>query len=306
MKNYIIKIFTLGVCVIPFAIFAQQEAQFTQYNDNMLYYNPAYAGSREVMNITALYRQQWVGIEGAPVTQSLAFHTPLKYESIGLGVSVLNDKIGPLNQTWLNVDASYTLRFKRHKGKLSFGVKGGINLVNNRVGDLYATDQNDILSSGYLKNEMLPNFGGGIYYHTDKFYVGVGVPRIIESKPDFNQLNFDDQRHYYASIGGYFKFNRMLKLRPSAMFKVTDNAPFALDLSASLIYYDKLWLGANYRLNESAGILFQYQFSNQFKLGYSYDFSVNKLMRFNYGTHEILLSYDFMFKKKSLSTPRYF
>lgn len=150
--------------------YGQQEAQFTQYLDNMLYYNPAYAGSNDHMNVTAIHRQQWVGIDGAPMTQSLSLHTPLKYESLGLGLSVLNDRIGPLNQTWVNLDFSYTLRFKKSRSKLSFGLKGGVNFVNNDLAGLSVLDQGDVGLSTNV-SEILPNLGAGVYYHSDQFFL---------------------------------------------------------------------------------------------------------------------------------------
>ncbi len=285
---------------------SQQEAQFTQYNDNMLYYNPAYAGSREMLNIALIHRQQWVGIDGAPMSQSLAIHSPLKYESIGVGLSVLNDRVGPLNQTWINADFAYSLRFKKHKGRLAFGVTGGINLLNAKLSTLYTVDQNDPMFGQDIQNKILPNIGAGIYYHSKYWYCGVSVPRVTESSYSPTQIFYNDRRHYYFSLGGYFSINRMLKLRPSTMMKFTMDAPFALDASLALIVYDKFWFGANYRVLESAGGLFQWQISDQFKLGYAFDISTTKLVRYNFGTHEILLSFDLLRKDKKFISPRFF
>lgn len=292
------------MAVTLFSVTAQQEAQFTQYNDNMMYYNPGYTGSRGMLNVTGLHRSQWVGIDGAPMSQSIAIHSPLKYESVGLGLSVLNDKVGPLNQTWLSGDFSYSIKMKK-TGKLSFGLTAGINLMNGNFTKLQATDANDALITQNIRNAISPLFGGGIYYHSDHFYAGVSVPKILEPK-DITSGRIPEQRHYYAMLGGYINVNRMLKLRPSAMLKITENAPFALDGSLAFIFYDKLWLGANYRLMESAGALLQYQITPQFKIGYSVDFSTSKLVNYNYGTHEILLSYDLLLNKKKIVTPRYF
>lgn len=301
------KLITLViVSILGLSGWAQQEAQITQYMDNMLYYNPAYAGSREALSISGLHRQQWAGISGAPVTQTLSFHSPLKNESLGLGFSLLNDRVGPLNQTWLNVDFSYTIRFKNHNGKLSFGAKGGVNLVNADLAGLFTHDINDPNLQQNYQNEIAPTIGAGIYYHSEQWFAGVGVPRILEQRPAAGDLIFDDRRHYYVMVGGYFNVNRMLKIRPSAMYKMTSGAPFALDGSLAFIFYDKLWLGGNYRLLESAGGFAQYQFSPQLKIGYAFDIATTSLMRHNFGTHEILLTYDFLFNKKSIATPRYF
>jgi len=294
---------------LGFTSTAQQEPQFTQYMDNMQYYNPAYAGSREMMNITALHRQQWAGISGAPMTTTLAMNTPLRYESLGVGLSLMNDKIGPTNATWINADVSYSLRFKKHKGRLSFGLKGGINLLNGDLSKLTKQDASEEALNTRYQNEIQPNIGGGIYYQSTQWFVGLAVPKIIQNLKDANSLTsleYLDQRHYYFTVGGYFNVNRMLKIRPSAMLKVTENAPMALDGTLAFIIYDKLWLGGNYRLEESAGVFVQYQISNQFKIGYAFEMATHKLRTYNAGSHEIMLSYDFLFKKKSLSSPRYF
>ncbi len=289
--------------------YSQQEAQFTQYMDNMQYYNPAYVGSRDAMNITALHRQQWAGFKGAPMSTTFGFHTPLRYESVGVGLSLLNDKVGPTNSTWINADVSYSLRFKKHKGRLSFGLKGGLNVLNGDLATLTKQDATDQLLNVRYQNELQPNIGGGIYYQSEQWFLGVAVPRIINNtnnNGDFTNIEYLDQRHYYLTVGGYINASRMLKLRPSAMLKVTENAPLALDMSLAFIFYDKLWLGANYRLQESGGVILQYQFSNQFKLGYAFEMSTTKMRAYNAGTHEILLSYDLLFRGKSLTSPRYF
>lgn len=306
MKNLIITSQLIIALLIGTTITAQQEAQFTQYIDNMQYYNPAYVGSSDRMNISAFHRQQWVGIEGAPMTQTLNLHTPLKYESLGLGVSVLNDRIGPLNQTWINADIGYTLKFRRHDGKLSFGMKGGINLVNNRLSELYTPDQGDFLLAENVSNQILPNLGAGVYYHSKHWFAGFSVPRIIESQSGAGELSFNDQRHFYGSLGGYFNVNRMLKIRPSTLIKFTQNSPLAVDLSLAFIFYDRLWLGANYRVQDSGGAYFQYQINDQFKLGYGFDIATSSLFRYNFGTHEVILSYSFIKKGKKITSPRYF
>lgn len=291
---------------LGFVSLGQQEAQYTQYMDNMLYYNPAYAGSRDVMNMTALHRQQWAGYKGAPITTSFTMNTPLKYKSIGVGFSFINDKIGPTNSTSLNADVSYSLRFKQNDGRLSFGLKGGVNLLNGDLSALSKQDVSDDVFSYRYQNAIQPNIGGGVYYHSKSWFVGLSVPKIVQNTRDLTSIKYMDQRHYFFTVGGYITASRMLKIRPSALLKVTENAPFALDGTLAFIFYDKLWLGGNYRLSESGGVFFQYQFSNQFKIGYAFEMATTKLRKYSAGTHEILLSYDLLFKNKSLATPRYF
>lgn len=303
MKQLILAI---GICFsVVTAVTAQQEPQFTQYTDNILYYNPAYAGSRGMMNISALHRQQWAGIEGAPMTQSFQIHTPLSYESVGIGMSVINDRIGPINQTWVNADFSYSLEFRNHS-KLAFGLKGGINLLNGKLNQLFTLQANDPQLQQNYVNTIKPNFGAGIYYHSKKWFAGVAVPKLIEPKLDNNKVRVLEKRHYYAMVGGYIQPSRMLKIRPSAMVKITDNAPITVDGSVAFIFYDKVWLAGNYRLLEGAGIYAQFQLSHQLKIGYGFDLNTSKLMRYNYGSHEIMISYDFIYKKRALVSPRYF
>lgn len=302
MRKYIILIILLQSKVI----WSQQEAQFTQYMDNMQYYNPAYAGSRGMLNMVGLHRQQWFGMSNAPMTSSFSFNTPLIYKSLGVGVSVLNDVVGPVRSNWINADLSYSLKFKKNKAKLSFGVKAGINLLNYDLAALTKQDITDEELTGVYENRLDPNVGFGIYYYSEKWFVGAASPKILETNLSNGLIHFQNQRHYYLCAGGYATLSRMLKLRPSTMLKITEGAPMALEVSLAVIFYDKLWLGANYRLEESVGLLFQYQLSKQFKFGYSFDFSTSIIRKHNAGTHELMLSYDLNLRKATISNPRYF
>ena len=302
------KIAFIFVSILSSYSFAQQQAQFTQFNDNMLYFNPAYAGTRGMMNITGVHRQQWVGFSGAPVSQTISVNTPLKkHENVGVGLSILNDKAGPLNQSWLNASFSYTLNFKRTKSKLTFGLNGGADLINANLSLLFVHDKEDENFSQNYQNKLSPNFGMGVYFHSKQFYAGISSPKIIEYNERKDQSSvFKNQRHFYAMIGGYLSINRMLKFRPSLLIKVTQGAPIALDCNAAFVVYDAFWFGANYRIGDSGGLYAQYQISNQFKLGYGFDISTTKLIQHNFGTHEVVLSYDFKFKNKRIISPRFF
>lgn len=284
---------------------AQQEAQFTQYMDNTLFVNPAYAGSNGALNATAIHREQWVGIEGRPRSTTFSLHSPLKYESIGVGLTVVNDVIGPIQQTMVYGDFSYTLKFANSPGKLSFGVKGGVNLLNSRTDQLGTTDPNDPEFMTNIQNQVNPNFGAGIYYHAPSWFAGVSTPRILES--DFGgSLTAKERRHFYIIGGGVFDLNRQWKLRPTTSVKLTTGAPVSLDLSVAAIYVEKLWLGLTHRFGDSFGAFVQYQLTPQFKAGIAYDQTITKLASYNVGTYEILLSYDFYWKDKGVKSPRYF
>lgn len=297
-------------CIVSSA-FAQQEPQFTQYMDNLQYYNPAYSGSHDRMSITALHRQQWAGFKGAPMSTSLGLHTPLSYDNLGVGLSFINDRVGPTNDTWINADVSYSVKFKNHNGRLSFGVKGGVNMMNGDLVSLIKEDASDETLNVRYKNEVKFNVGAGIYYHSDQFFIGVAVPRILQDIKDVGDLTeiqekFSLQRHYYLMLGGYINAGRMLKIRPNAMVKITENAPIAIDAGLAFIFYDKFWLGANYRVQEAAGIFAQFQITPQFKAGYAFEYSTTRMGAHSFGTHELMLGFDLLFKNKSLATPRYF
>lgn len=309
------KIFLVSIVVFQAAfVMAQQDAQFTQYNDNMLFFNPAYAGSKNYLTVTALHRQQWVGIEGAPSSQTLTLHTPLRYESVGLGLSLLNDNVGPINQTWIGGDFSYSIKLKKYRKrqlydgpKLSFGLKGVLNLLNGDISQLYVKDQNDAQLASNYTNKVTGNVGFGIYYSSKHFYMGAATPGLLEPNIAPTDIAFSRKRHMYFSVGGYFNVNRMLKIRPSAMVKIVDQAPMAIDVSTAFIFYDKFWLGFNHRILESAGIYAQYQITKQFKVGYGFDISVNRLVKYNFGTHEIMLSFDLLRNSKdAIISPRFF
>jgi len=301
------KIAVLSTVMVHGMLFAQQDIQFTQYMDNTLAVNPAYAGSNGMLNATMIHREQWVGMAGRPTSTTLGIHTPLSYESVGLGFSAVHDEIGPIQQTSFFVDASYTLRFKNSNGKLAFGIKGGMNVLSSRTAELNTTDDQDPNLMTNVRNQINPNFGGGIYYHTPKFFIGVSAPKILEQGIGISNTA-KQQRHYFLIAGGVFNLtaNEMWKLRPTTQFKMTPGAPLALDLSAALIYKQSVWFGLTHRFGDSFGAFFQYQFTPQFKAGLAYDQTISALSGFNQGTYEVLLSYDFVFKKEGIRSPRYF
>lgn len=286
-----------------FSVDAQQDPHFTQYFDNALFYNPAYAGSREMLNVTAIHREQWAGVDGRPRSTTLSIHSPLPYESVGIGITAVNDMAGPIRQTIVAADISYSLRFK-NKTKLSFGVKAGVNLLGFDRDKLYNAG-NPVSAMQQMENKANPNIGFGILYHGPKFFFGISTPKLIQNSYDGSSFNLE-KRHYFATLGYIFRLSDTWKLRPSAQVKITDGAPFSLDVSLAAIYNDKLWFGALYRLDAAFGAFVQVQITPQLKLGIASDFGTQKLRNYNSGTFEILLSYDFNFLKKGVYSPRYF
>ncbi len=285
---------------------AQQDPHFAQYFDNTLFVNPAYAGSKEVLNITAIHREQWTGFNGRPRSTTISIHSPLPYESIGVGLTAVNDQVGPMNQTMIYGDVSYTLRFKNSKSRLAFGVKGGINVINGRFSELETSVANDAKLMQNISNKINPNFGFGIYYHTPKFFVGVSSPKMMQrSYYEVSSTNLE-QRHYFGIIGGVLPLSTMWKIRPSVQVKMTEGAPVSYDLSAAFIYNDLFWIGGMYRWDAAAGAFIQVHLTRQFKIGLASEFGVKSIRNYNSGTFEVLLSYDFRFKKQGIRSPRYF
>lgn len=289
-----------------FGLNAQQDPHFTQYFDNTLFVNPAYAGSKGVMNITGIHREQWIGFDGRPRSSTFSIHSPLNYESVGVGFTLVNDEAGPVKQTMMYGDFSYTLRFKDSDHKLAFGLKAGANIINVGTSTLQTTDPNDPKLLTNVTNRVNPNFGLGVYYHSSKLFAGFSIPKFVQRSYDGLSKTSLEKRHYYFIFGGVVPVNAQWKIRPSAQVKMTAGAPVSIDLSSAGIYQDKLWFGLMYRVGSAFGVFAQYQITPQFKLGVASDFGTQQIRNYNYGTFEMLASYDFVFKKQGIRSPRYF
>jgi type IX secretion system PorP/SprF family membrane protein len=288
------------------AAIAQQQVMFTQYMFNHLAINPAYAGSHRTLSVTALARKQWVGLEGAPSTQTLSVHSPIKNQRIGIGLVLINDKIGVTKQTGLYSAYSYRIPFQ-NGGRLAFGLQIGFTAFNAKFSQVSDTDPT---FAGDVK-EVQPNVGGGVFYNTKLFYVGFSAPQLIQNTFDRDNLDSDSKmlRHYFLTAGYVFTLNRQLKLKPNILVKAVAGAPVQLDLNLNLLIQEVLWVGASWRSFESIDALLQFQITEKFQFGYSYDFSTTtKLSRVNSGSHEISLNYRVLQKKQrsKFVTPRYF
>lgn len=306
MKKTLLFIFSIFISI---SAFSQQDPMFTHYMDNTLSINPAYAGSRDALTILALNRSQWVGFDGAPVTQTLTLHTPVFTPNTGLGLSIINDKIGPLNTTSLFIDFSYRIKFE--KSYLAFGLKSGINLMKIGLADVSTSDPLDPAFTDNFKSSFMPNFGFGIYYYTDKYYLGISVPKILQNNLFDNTVQqnlIQAVRHYFFIAGTYFNLSDNIKLKPTTFVKFTPAAPVEVDFTASFIFKDKFLAGLMYRTGDAAGALLGIYLTPELYLGYSFDWSmVNTTGKYNAGSHEILLRYDFyIVDKKKIRSPRYF
>jgi len=306
------KIFTLIFLLASLGVFAQQEAMFTHYMYNTLSINPGYAGSRDALTITGLHRSQWVGFNGAPTSQTLTLHTPLFRDDLGFGLSVINDQIGPVNLTSVFIDFSYRLDFKEGKS-LSFGLKSGFNMMQVGLQDLVINDVADNAFLTDVESKMLPNFGFGLYYRADRSYIGISSPRLLENdyldNTSSGGLNLaSESKHYFFIAGTMIDIGSNMQLRPTTFVKATSGAPIEADFTGVLVYDDKLWGGLMIRTGDAGGILIGMKAMQNLDIGYSYDWSFGlKSGKYNGGSHEIMLRYDFIFKdKEKIRSPRYF
>jgi type IX secretion system PorP/SprF family membrane protein len=286
--------------------FAQQDAQFTQYMYNTININPAYAGSRGAMSIFGLYRTQWVGLDGAPKTAAVSMHTPINETNLGVGLSFVNDEIGPTVENAISVDVSYTVPVSEVT-KLSFGIKGTGNFFNLDNTKLDPVNQAD--PSLQTVKSFKPNIGAGVYLHSNKFYVGLSVPNFIENKNKFDANNvavYTEALNYYL-IGGYvFDLSPNLKFKPAVLTKVVVGAPLQIDGSANFMLYDKFVLGAAYRWDAAFSALAGFQVTDGLYIGYAYDHETTKLRKYNSGSHEVFLRFELFSNYNKIISPRFF
>jgi len=309
MKKYIL---VFSFVIASLVSLGQQEAMFTHYMHNTVAVNPAYAGTSDALSLTLLHRSQWVGFDGAPQTQTISLNAPLIIENVGVGGSILNDKIGPIKRIAVNGDFSYKIKVSE-KGKLSFGLKAGVNLLSADVNSLKAYDTDDKVLQDNLTTKVKPNFGFGMYYYTSKFYAGISTPRmlkndIVEATTAGDIKLASDARHYFTILGGIIDLNENIKFKPTLLVKVTKDAPIQTDLSTSFIFNDNFWVGAMYRTGDAAGLLVGMNITDQVILGYSFDSSfANRTFTYNNGSHEIMLQYDIRIRSRdAVLSPRYF
>jgi len=295
------------ICFFGFQSKAQQDEQMSLYMYNKLYINPAYAGSRDALSAIAIARFQWVDFEGAPKTQWFSIHAPILQKAMGVGAHVVNDQIGNRSRTAVFGDVSTSLALNKKTSRIAVGLSGGFDMIGYDFSNTKIVDQTDPYY-GAQYNVTQPNVGAGIYYYSDKHYFGISSPRILEvdNKSLDSVVGKLNTRHFFVSGGYVFDLNSVLKLQPSAMIKYTPNAPITIDVNASLLMYDQMWLGLMYRYNESMGVNAVYTLKNALSIGYVYDFPINGLRTYQTGSHEIFLRYDFKPKKSVFTSPRYF
>ncbi|MCF6213786.1 MAG: type IX secretion system membrane protein PorP/SprF [Flavobacteriaceae bacterium] len=297
IKLILVIIALLGLTVT----FAQQDAQYTQYTYSMNILNPAYAGSRGVTSIGLMARSQWVGVEGAPKTLTASIHAPVG-NSVGLGFSIIHDEIGPAKEDNIYIDYSYTIRTSE-KGKLAFGLKGGFNILN--VNSLITNDPDPLNEK---LNKTTVGLGAGIYYYTERYYLGFSIPNFLETlhldKNAGLNSTASERKHYFLTTGYVFDLTDDIKFKPSTMLKAASGAPLSLDISANLLFQEKFELGLSYRLDDSISAIANIRINSNMRIGYAYDYTTSQLSNFNSGTHEVLILFDL--NKRKVKSPRFF
>jgi|688.fasta_scaffold01713_7 type IX secretion system PorP/SprF family membrane protein len=312
MKFYSIvyKLLTLSVAfILSVSAFAQQKPMYSQYMFNMLNINPAYAGSRGAMSAVALYRNQWVGFPGAPRTTTFSFDMPIQNRKVGLGMQLYDDRVGIERTTGFN--AIYAFRFQfAGSGTLSLGLQAGLLNYQANYTEVNTYLPNDPAFSSNVRG-ILPAFAAGVYYNSDKFYIGFSTPALLRTKIKYNnaaEIASVSSRdlHLYLASGTVFDLNPDLALKPSILVKAVSGAPVEVDINCNLWLQNKISLGASYRTGDAIVGMVEYQVNQQLRFGYAYDKTFSNLGTLVNGTHEIMLRLEFGSPSVRVSSPRYF
>ena len=300
MKNIILTTILLFSFVWSYG---QQEQQYTQFMYNKLGYNPGYAGSHSTACITGLYRNQWIGIEGAPQTQALSANIPLMNQRVGVGINLNHHTIG-ITERW-TLDGAYSYRIPMGRGYLGLGLQGSVRYLGNDYDDPRLESNVAISLDGAvpvgLQNKYVPNFGVGAYYNTERFYIGISVPRLLLNNVDFNDIVGEigkEVHHGYFMAGLRMRMTDKVDFQPQILLKYANNAPFDADVNASLIFNDRFTAGLSYRVGgstnragDSVDLLIGAQLNNQILLGLSYDLTMSELRDNTSGSIELLVRY---------------
>ncbi|GGG15812.1 membrane protein [Dokdonia pacifica] len=302
-KLFLLTLITSILCV-DFAT-AQQDPQYTQYMYNQNVVNPAYAGLQEGLALGLLYRNQWSALDGAPETFTFNAHAPVG-ERTGLGISIIRDELGPVKETNAYVDFSYTIPVSNNY-QLAFGLKAGATFHDIGLADLELQDPGDPFFSQNV-SQTTPNIGAGVFLYSDNFYFGASVPNILSSLHlDENGLQFGSETsHYFVTSGYVFQATENIKLKPSVLVKSAFDAPTSFDVNFNALFLEKFELGVSYRLDDSFSGIVGFQATPDLRIGYAYDAVVSEINNVAPSSHEIILTYNIIFNKRALRSPRYF
>lgn len=299
----------LAVLTLSATASAQQQPMYSQYMFNMLNINPAYAGSRGVGTVTALYRNQWVGMDGAPKTASVGFDMPVQNKRIGLGFQLYDDQLGVERTTGFN--ASYAFRIQlAESGTLSLGLQAGLLNYQANFSKVRTFQSNDPAFSQNL-NGFLPAAAAGIYYNSDRFYIGLSTPALLKTKIRYDNTGdvfsaSGRDLHLYLASGFVVNLNQDLVLKPSLLVKAVSGAPIEYDLNANCWIQNTIALGLSYRTGDAVVGMAELQLNKQLRLGYAYDRTISSLNTYHTGTHELMLRYEFGSTSGKVASPRYF
>lgn len=312
MNRFIIAVVVLLLGgVMGASVQAQQDAQYTQFMFNKLYFNPAYAGSKKFLCLNGLYRKQWIGIDRAPQSATLQGHGAVWKKRIGLGVSIDYDQIGFTDNINLATNYSYIIRFRRGDF-LSLGLRASLSYLQIRWGEANPSQGNDqaIPSSG-LNSTLMPNFGAGVYYESKHWYAGLSVPHLFENQLEFTIQNNGGvtprlRQHYYLMGGLNYKLAQDVDIQPNILFKYVDNAPLDVDINVSFVFLERFLAGVTYRVGDSIDLMVRWQIAPQFQIAFAYDITLSPLQQYNAGTVETMLQYCFLPKHEKVNNPRFF
>jgi type IX secretion system PorP/SprF family membrane protein len=300
-------LFVLLLWIFPSIGKAQQEAQYSQYMFNGLFINPAYAGSREQGSMNLIGRSQWTGFPGAPKSAAFSLHAPSANLNNGFGVVMSTDGIGPIQNTGLNAQYAYRIRLRGHQ-VLALGLSGGMDYYRTNFAGLRLEDGTDYSFAQQDIRKLLPNVGTGAYFSGSKGYLGISVPRLLNNSfsPTTSDSTARQSRHLFATAGLVLNLSEDLKFRPSTLVKYTKGGGPSLDLNASFLFKEKLWLGASWRSDDAMIFMVELWPTQQLRIGYAYDLTTSALRQVSTGSHELSLGFDFAFKKGKVVSPRYF
>lgn len=295
------------VLLASLRLLAQQEPQYTQYMYNTLTVNPGYTGSMPGLEAVLLHRSQWVGIDGAPRTQAFSIHSPIQNDKMGLGLSVINERIGPADEVYADANFAYSF-YTGQKAKLAFGLRAGARMLSIDWARGRYYQEGDPLLNTNVNNRIAPTIGAGVYYYSDNWYAGFSVPQFLRSDyyDDIQEAEVSGRQHYYIMGGYVFNLGSNLKFKPAALVKIVSGAPVTADVSANFLLQELVTLGVSYRWDDSVSALAGVQITKNIFAGYSYDYSVTELNKYNNGSHEFILKFNLWPKATRIMSPRFF
>ncbi len=294
-----LKLTILMQVIFVITVFGQQESTSSQYMLNPISVNPGYTGFYNTLSASAFYRFQSLGLEGAPESQTLSVHSPLRSQQAAVGLQIWNQSLAISRQTGMFF--SYAYKIQAGKFTISSGLQGGLRITESNYTQLVTRQSNDPVFSENIKSTS-PSFGAGIFIHNEKLFAGVSIPELIITNSD----DITTQRPIIVMGGFVFDINEDIKVKPGGLLKITDLKPVELNINLSFVYKEILMAGAAYRPNNAVIGLIQFYITDQLSLGYTYDTVINDLGPVTSGSHEIGIQYLFRYTRKNVVSPRYF